>query len=351
MASESLQWKIDGEWLTDLARTWFWDENKPYEVVLGLLESCIQTDDKELKQNIVQSIIEGRKKFIGINNFQLVDDGENIRPLYLKIDQLTRQVAIECIREDIRVCGIKYVDPYCTVKSIRTAREKDVYTAEKCIVWFQYSDKKQINGKLLDEYANKLPAALTPTAAGLWLFEEPELIYEATEHGQIRVGEADFWKNIYEMTKDRKGFEARSNFYCAKTQVGEQEVNTFSNINDHLETDKMPECDNSLPCWSGLISPDGDFYPANFGNHESIAWHILHNGNEKSNIESLDRLIEQGWVATRFLPAEGHYVTYKGKHDVSVRWKPTKEQKDILWKLVALNQEKVDTAVVPEVFF
>ena len=29
--NETLHWSIDGEFICEMARTWFWDENRPYE--------------------------------------------------------------------------------------------------------------------------------------------------------------------------------------------------------------------------------------------------------------------------------------------------------------------------------
>lgn len=372
MQTETLHWQIDGEWLTNFVRSWFWDEDKPYETCAELLGECIGTDDKLLKASIIQDIIEGRKKFVGVNEFELVDDNENVRPLALKIAQLKREKEIMNIREDIRVCGIKYVDPYSTVKSIKVAKERNIYNAEQCRVWFQYSDRDQIRGELIDEYAIKLDAAETPTAAGLWLFDEPELIYDATEKGKLRVGDRDFWDNIYELTKNRKGFEARSNFYKAKCIIDDSNEDVpkpqnFQNMNRHMEWVEMPKKDDKLSSWSGLISPDGNFYPADFGSHELVAYNILCNiGEELGETtemlgehklwtgdidDALSCIIEHGWVACRYLHGIGHYVDYKGKNDVYSRWKPTCEQKDILWKLVSIHHENVDTSIVPEVFF
>ena len=41
-----LQFKIDGEFICRLARTWFWDENRPYEKCEELLLDCLNTDEK-----------------------------------------------------------------------------------------------------------------------------------------------------------------------------------------------------------------------------------------------------------------------------------------------------------------
>ena len=62
-------------------------------------------------------------------------------------------------------------------------------------------------------------------------------------------------------------------------------------------------------------------------------------------------LMEKGWVACRYLYGRGHYIDTKDKYDIRSRWKPTREQKDVVWKLVGIHRDKVDTNVIPEIFF
>lgn len=362
---ETLHWQIDGEWLTNLARSWFWDEDRPYEKVAELLGGCIQTDDSTIKDTIVRDIIEGRKKFVGINEFELVDDNENIRPLTEKLEKLKRENAILKIKEDIRLNGIDYVDPYSTVKSVEAAKEKNVRSAEDCEIWFHYTDWAMRDAKRGD--AIKIPAADTPTMAGLWLFEEPNMVYEATNHGEIHVDSHEFWQNIYELNKNREGFEFRNMLYITQKKMKEKhgelpESRTFTNEEtNNRGYGEKPKKDNSLPSWSGLIAPNGDFYPCDYGAHESIAMRLLEEEFRETerNISfdalynrSLSTLIkEKKWIACRYLPTRGHYVVYPGEDDVTSHWKPTPEQKDIIWKLVAIHHEKVNSETIPEIFF
>lgn len=371
--TETLHFSIDGEWLTDFARQWFWNENKPYEVVAELLGSCIAADDDNEKDTIIRDIIEGRKKFVGINEFELVNDGKNIRPIYIKINELTRKNAILRLERAIETRGIDFVDPYSTVKSISAAHDFDIVTAEKCIIWFQYSDYDQINGRLTDPYAVKLPVAEKATKAGLWLFDEPGLIYDATDHEKFHVGSTEFWDNIYELTKHRKELRERNNFYIANKRMQNGDTKTeektlYSHINNHLDFTTCPMIDNSLPAWSGIISPEGDFYPADFGSHETVAYHILCSKAEELGETSreydsgakfwngdigdaLDTIIAKGWIAARWLATTGKYIEYQGRYDVTSKWRPTKQQKDVIWNLIGKHAENSDDVYVPEIFF
>ena len=62
---------ISGEFITDLVRTQFWEEEKSFSECASLLESCLMSDEvtKEELQGIIVKIIEGRLKLVGINTF------------------------------------------------------------------------------------------------------------------------------------------------------------------------------------------------------------------------------------------------------------------------------------------
>lgn len=42
---KELSFKIQGEFVCHLARSWFWDENREYEKCEELLLSCLMTDE------------------------------------------------------------------------------------------------------------------------------------------------------------------------------------------------------------------------------------------------------------------------------------------------------------------
>ena len=76
--SEKLNFAIDGEFLTNIARDWFWNMNKSYKKCEELLLSCMAGGSEEEKRHVCQDIIEGRKKLVGINEFELVDDNGKV---------------------------------------------------------------------------------------------------------------------------------------------------------------------------------------------------------------------------------------------------------------------------------
>ena len=115
--SERLNFSIDGEFLTNVARDWFWNMNKPYKKCEELLFSCMEGGDKEEKRRVCQDIIEGRKKLVGINEFELVDDNTKVRPLGQKVEELQRKMLVSQIREDMIVHPLKYIDRFAMTAS------------------------------------------------------------------------------------------------------------------------------------------------------------------------------------------------------------------------------------------
>ena len=129
---ETLCFQIEGEWITNLARTWFWDENKDYEVVEELLLNCLMTDEISLdeKKDIVREIVEGRKKLMGLNTFTLEEDGVLVRPIYKKVQELKRKEAIRKIKDDMDIHANNYIDEYALNISLDDYHmdcEEDVY--------------------------------------------------------------------------------------------------------------------------------------------------------------------------------------------------------------------------------
>ena len=211
--AEALAFQIDGGFITELARTWFWDENKPYEVCEELLMNCLcGTDQPEGKLKwIAQQIIEGRKRFEGINAFTLEDDTENVRPLSDKINEQFRKLEIEKIRVYMSSRMIDYVDPYSTVKSLKSAKLLDIVNKEQCETWFWYEDDAIQHGymrpwtpgegMILDERDD--------TELGLWLYNYPELVYEIIRETDEYPLSPVFWEELYNKIKDDSRFQSR----------------------------------------------------------------------------------------------------------------------------------------------
>ncbi|SHI90868.1 hypothetical protein SAMN05444401_1752 [Clostridium amylolyticum] len=74
--SESVYFKVDGQWFTDFIRNLYYAENKTYEECKQKLckSLCLADLSEEEKEELSETIIFGEKKLVGINDFYLVDD-------------------------------------------------------------------------------------------------------------------------------------------------------------------------------------------------------------------------------------------------------------------------------------
>lgn len=381
MSKETLSWSIDGEFICEIARTWFWDENRPYEKSEELLLSALGTDEITLeeKKRIAQDIIEGRKKLVGINTCTLEDDNERIRPISNKIEELKSKVLLNEIIEDMQVHALRYIDPYSTVKSVKAAKEnKNIYTYEDAYDYFCFNE--------LDFHKNNDLSKFYPnTKCGLWLFDYPEMIAKCYKKKAPLEGSdeaREFWEAIYDKIKDWTGeFRERNARYIASIKLNEEKEqlrkkqfneayqkirmglglekqNELKNKNSNLMTSeeyieylisKEPGrldhriIPDDMEKFEGLIRPDGAFFSCEFGGHNIKAFHYIAAYYKEFGFSSrnevykqvpmdqaLDYLIEAGWIATRYMPSIGNYISAKQ----DIHYEPTKEQKNSAWNVI-----------------
>lgn len=419
--AEQIGFKVDGSFITDISRTWFWNENRPYEVCEELLLNCLVTDQLTLdeRKEIARDILEGKSKLTGINTFTVEDDGENVRPIYKKIDEQTRKIKIQELKFFMDGNMIDFVDPYSVFKDIEKAKDLNVQTYLQCATYFWYEDWA-IDKEYLRPYepgdGMSFANENDNTDAGLWLYHHPDVAYDAIvkcNNGELyNLDFNDFWDAVYDIIKDDKKFSSsffkkrNENYLAAKrletvpdiknlsysekreyNDARVKEVIEFTDkwLSEHekpdhddeaykiLQYDEMRHINHALKDdsrltgnrdrmylilpddyeeWEGLIAPNGDFYSCDFGGHNAKAYHIIcvypskfpnldyENLSYMDMTNALDRLLEQGWCATRFLPSMGAYINVrtdgkpltkaqenaifdaKIKHDISVDLSP-----------------------------
>ena len=185
---ERLQWKISGEFICNVARQWFWDENRPYEKSEELLLAALVNNELTLdeRKKIAQDIIEGRKKLIGVNECTLVDDNVQVRPIQDKIKQVQKKLLISEIANDIALHPLNYVDPYsASANTIESADDLELHSLEDVYRHFDYSEWNS-----------------TATKSGLWLLDCPEIVADAYGKSAPAFDNCEeteiFWKAIYE---------------------------------------------------------------------------------------------------------------------------------------------------------
>ena len=374
---ETLQWQIEGEFITDLVRQWFWQENKSYADCENLLFECMRNLEFDVKKKNALDIIEGRKKFSGINSFELVDDNKSIRYVTDKVNELWKQEEVRKIEDHIRGYAIDFIDPWSTIKSKKAAIENNVSTLEECEIWFHYSDRDQ-RVVARGEERQKFPIAYSYTAAGLWLIDRPDLIFEAKKMG------GDFWENIYQLTKDDPNLKVRNNRYIADKRIKEENKKSRERLWKEYEKEAQKQFEkepkfmsdewftykynteddkfsyylepDNYENWEGVIDPDGNFYSCHFGGHNLKSFYLILKYPNKFGIKAsgsmldlefeidqkldvdagngLDFIVKHGWCATRYiggryfieLPTNNH-LTQKQidaifdasiKHDINI---------------------------------
>ena len=287
--SERLNFSIDGEFLTNVARDWFWNMNKPYKKCEELLFSCMEGGDKEEKRRVCQDIIEGRKKLVGINEFELVDDNTKVRPLGQKVEELQRKMLVSQIREDMIVHPLKYIDRFAMSFDYDTLC-KDV---ERHYIDYSYDSIKDYvigDAGYTDAFNN-----------GAWLLNRPDLVAEFNgEPLSEQESAPDFYKT---------GFWAKLSNWIDENMKGssvERRQHLYSRyINDIPIKHSLTEY--------GLIAPDGTWYACEIGEHAALAGRIIMRNREAVGLsdhevldmaydwsgKGLDYLYKRGWIAIR----------------------------------------------------
>lgn len=373
---KTLNWSICGEFICDLARTWFWHENKTYEKAEELLLTALGTDEISLneKKVIVRDILEGKKKLIGTNTFELVEDNERVRPIQEKVTELQGNLLEAEIERDMELYPMNYIDPYATIKPIESAKAGKAHSYQDVYDYFCFSDRDYLK-------KNDLTKGYPDTQCGLWLLNRcnaKKLI--ARCYGKIApafaTAEADaFWETIYEQIKGKEepGFKKRNQRYLAtkrmqKTPTKTEQKRQQGKSSEKSISDMAPEefilhiinrrpgsldvrvIPDDMEKFEGLIRPDGAFFSCEFGGHNAKAFYYIaayykefgftsrNEVYEKVPMDqALDNLIDAGWIATRYLPSMGNYIS--AKQDIC--FKPTKEQKDTAWNAIVKHNCRV----------
>lgn len=187
---EQLHFSMDGEFLTAIARDWFWNMDKPYKKCEELLLSCMMGGNEEEKRHVCQDIIEGRKRLVGVNEFELVDDNVHVRSLGQKVEELQHRMLVNQIREDMIAHPLNYVDRFAMTDSYETlctnAKHHYIdcsYDGIKCFLYGKTGYSDAFNN-------------------GAWLFTHPDLVAEFNgeplpeQESNPEFYKTDFWTKL-----------------------------------------------------------------------------------------------------------------------------------------------------------
>ena len=286
---EQLHFSMDGEFLTAIARDWFWNMDKPYKKCEELLLSCMMGGNEEEKRHVCQDIIEGRKKLVGVHEFELVDDNVHVRSLGQKVEELQHRMLVNQIREDMIAHPLNYVDRFAMTDSYETlctnAKHHYIdcsYDGIKCFLYGKTGYSDAFNN-------------------GAWLFTHPDLVAKFNgeplpeQESNPEFYKTDFW------TKLASWIEAN----MKGTSVERRQRLYNSYISDRPIQHQLTEY--------GLLAPDGTCYACEFGEHAALAGRIIMRNREAFGLsdhevlnmaydwsgKGLDFLYKRGWIAIR----------------------------------------------------
>lgn len=374
---KKLHFSISGDFITTLARQWFWQEHKPLQTVIQLLhESLFATTpvSEQKKNKIIQDVIEYKSDICGVDEFTIQphEPDSDYSSIFQRISTLERDLMIERIKNDMQYSFGKYVDKWSTIISTHpdVVCPHNPQTYHEWVTYLTTENTMHINS-FAPILIHGKPLIETPTMGGVWLIHYPELVYDCMEHkdDMNSIGTPVFWRHIYEHTKDWEWTKERNNRYTfsirPKPSVEERikalsksytedaakeprymtpewfayKLKLEKSVQYLLEPDDMQN-------WEGLIAPNGDFYSVNFGGHNQKAYFLIHQhpdhfGFTKESLEessidmtnALDTLLEHGWCATRSVMFDSYFLCQR----------PTKAQINCIFDAIQKFEVKLNT--------
>ena len=353
----SVNFQIEGEFVCDLARAWFWDEGREYAKCEELLLSCLVTDqiDLEEKKKIVVEILEGRKKLVGVNSLSLVDDNARIRPLTDKIEEYRKKEIIRQIEEDIQRRPLAYLDPYSCEQNPADYRPtsgdlnynderdiRDVYGKyltpyEELRLWAYSVDSYFYGRRVLPGFWNESERPYLDQ--GFYLIERPALVYKliggpVKDTDKLLLLLRDYLQSLVDNKKVKQAdaleiIHRNKKYEAAQEERRRQKPEPEEKELTEEELNRRTDPDDFISEY-GLIDPSGNYYSCKFAGHHVKAFHIIAKKEDKNpnffNLsfdEALDKLYSEGWVIIRNPDPRGSvFFDFRGDR------RPTKKQID-----------------------
>jgi hypothetical protein len=217
MDTKTIGWQIDGEYICNLARTWLWDEDRPYEKCEELLLNCMAGSDlsESILKDMAVQILEGRKILKGINTLTFEDDNRNIRPLSEYIQNQQYKVKLNEIEKKIESSPYLYIDSFATVMSLAKQMHLEEYTRGELIQYLIYGCRPLRRGKDSNDpldYTGGFPNRDLDKDQyleyGAYFLNDLRLVLEVTEgnsniHGRdLEIKATHYWNKTLQEWRD-----------------------------------------------------------------------------------------------------------------------------------------------------
>lgn len=153
--------KVDGEWFTDFIRNLYYNENNSLEECKNKLIKCLNLDsilEEEEKNELIEAILFGSKKFIGTNSFELIDDKEfNIYDYchFSKPDFSKAKYAVGILTRDGIFVQCKYQQHEATIRCIGLKKARGALVFHRDIFGNEFYVSKDNNKIKTTKYQRK----------------------------------------------------------------------------------------------------------------------------------------------------------------------------------------------------
>ena len=346
----NLHFGITGEFITNTARNWFYKEKRELEKSRELILSCCATPDisEEIKNELVSDILEGRKKFIGVNDLELVEDNSFVGSIEEELNQRKRKQQKSNLYADILERPFFYIDSFANQDGwISLAKTKNPYEltinelVKKLSSGRDYDKEYLCDGlgiilkadMYMDFLMEYFPDGITLEASlnrklewALTLYFN-DMLSKWKEEGKTYSSMLYYEKDVYERQINACEFFDLDFPYgeTVKSEDAEKIIREEKNLMDEDKPaiDKDRDCyyfnpDNELhqKSWEyyyisnfdvnciglpekifkskyALIAPNGDYFSTSFGGHSTKALNVIAS-NRILRQDYVDYLIEHG---------------------------------------------------------
>lgn len=155
---ERVYFKVDGEWLTDFIRILYYKEDKSYEECKEKLINslCLNDMKEEEKTELFESILYGKKRFVGENSFDLVDDENFDVYMYSKFRRpvFENKVIGFLLRDGVFV-QCEYEEHSSTLRKIGEEKAKGAIVFSYSLLMGDAYASKDVNKYLITEQQKK----------------------------------------------------------------------------------------------------------------------------------------------------------------------------------------------------
>lgn len=338
--------RVDGTYVTNQARKMFWEDKELYDTVIDYLLNFLVCDDFSLEErkSISKEILEGKKKLVGVNSFDLVEDGEMVK-IISPISIATRKYELlKNIEKDMSSNIKNYIDFFAMDKSwlffVGTTPKQAyeyAYTSADIIADKVYNHDSEfyfIGGR--PHMVEPLDCSLVYDDSekdfldhGAYLVNNPKLIKELIGSRVYGGNIVEFYEKLYDYWenskyKDHPRVKERQNRYLKLKNRKGTSINTI--IDDSYNDERYQKMfkstwDDEFESEFGIIDLQGHWYNCEWGGHALKAAYILRKNpdnllidddiNKMSLDRALDIIVDSGYVLIRDVLRDSPHVYAK----------------------------------------